>query len=71
MKFRELAELPLKDLQLKLTEMRNDMAELRFNKATQPLDNPLRLRVLRRNVAQAETLVKEYLNGTRKAPGAQ
>ena len=71
MKLRELAELPVDQLQIKLTEMQNDLAELRFGRASQPLDNPLRLRILRRDIAKAMTLLKEYEVGRRIAPAVK
>ena len=71
MKLWELGELPPKELAVKLTEMQNDLAELRFQRAAQPLDNPLRLRTLRRTIARAHTLLKEYEAGRRTPPSAK
>lgn len=68
MKLREFKELPLDQLETKLTEMQNDLAELKFSRASQPLDNPLRLRNLRRDIAKAKTLLQEYKSGRRTAP---
>ena len=65
MKLHELAEMQPDQLGIKLAEMRHDLAELKFGRAAQPLDNPLRLRNLRRDIAKAETLLKEYIAGTR------
>ncbi len=71
MKLHELAELQPDQLALKLAELKHDLAELKFGRAAQPLDNPLRLRILRRDIAKAETLLKEYAAGTRTPKLAQ
>ncbi|MCX7835394.1 MAG: 50S ribosomal protein L29 [bacterium] len=69
MKLRDLTEMTIPQLKEKLAELQSDYAELRFQRVSQPLDNPLRLRVLRRDIARAKTLLKEYEMGKRKAPG--
>lgn len=71
MKKHELMDLPPDQLATKLSEMRHDLAELKFSRTAQPLDNPLRLRSLRRDIARAETLLKEYARGQRKPKSAQ
>ena len=71
MKLYEMAEMQPDQLAIKLTELRHDLAEIRFGRAAQPLDNPLRIRILRRDIARAETLLKEYAAGTRTPKAAR
>lgn len=65
MKLRELKELTLVQLQERLQQLQSDFAELKFQRVSQPLDNPLRLRSIRKDIAKAKTLLKEYQMGKR------
>lgn len=59
MKAKELRELRLEELEQKLEEFREDLFKLRMRKAVGPLENPARLRQLRRDIARAETVKRE------------
>ncbi|HET9275134.1 MAG TPA: 50S ribosomal protein L29 [Gemmatimonadales bacterium] len=56
---RELAELSVEELQQKLAEAREEGFRLRFRRATETLDNPMRLRALRRDIARMETVLRQ------------
>ncbi|MGQ0704370.1 MAG: 50S ribosomal protein L29 [Gemmatimonadales bacterium] len=58
-KAREFRELSVDQLRQKLTEAREEIARLRFRSATEAIDNPIRFRLLRREVARLETVLKE------------
>ena len=58
-KARELRELSLEQLQQKLAEAREEEFRLRFRSATEAIDNPIRFRLLRREIARLETVVQE------------
>lgn len=69
MKREELSEMTLQELESRLSDDYDEMENLRFQKALQQLENPLRLRHLRREIAQIKTALTEYELGIRKAEG--
>lgn len=60
MKVSELRELSKEELLRKLAELRDELLKLKFRRATEQLPNPLRLRVLRRDIARCLTILKEF-----------
>lgn len=62
-KARELRELPTEQLEGKLAELREERFRLRFRTATEAIDNPIRLRTLRREIARILTLLQERQAG--------
>ena len=59
MKITELRDLTNEELQAKLSDFREELFNLRFQKALNRLDNPLRIKVVKRDVARIKTLIKE------------
>ena len=55
----ELRELSTDQLRQKLTETREEIARLRFRSATEAVDSPIRFRLLRREIARLETVLRE------------
>ncbi|MDR2513017.1 MAG: 50S ribosomal protein L29 [Puniceicoccales bacterium] len=55
----EYRELSSSDLQLKLHSVREELLNLRIQQATGQVENPVRLRVLRRQVARLNTVAAE------------
>lgn len=55
MKMSELKDLTLPELAAKGNELRQELFNLRLQKATSQLEKPSRLRTLRRDVARIET----------------
>ena len=55
----DLQELSAEQLQVKLTEAREEAFRLRFRSATETIDNPMQFRKLRRDVARMETVAKQ------------
>ncbi|MCL6450977.1 MAG: 50S ribosomal protein L29 [Acetobacteraceae bacterium] len=58
MKARELQELTVEELERKLNELRTELFNLRLRLATGDLENPMRLRLLRKDVARVMTLLR-------------
>jgi large subunit ribosomal protein L29 len=57
-------------LKQRLQEARQELLNLRFRKATKQLDNTSRVRVVRRNIARIETVMREREVGAEgEAPG--
>ncbi len=58
-KARELRDLSLEQLEGKLAEAREEEFRLRFRSATEAIDNPMRFRLLRREIARLETVLRD------------
>ncbi len=59
MKAAELRELSQDELRIKEQEMRRELFNLRFQQATGEIENPRRLRSLRKDVAKVLTVMAE------------
>jgi large subunit ribosomal protein L29 len=59
MKALELRELDASELAEKLDEAKEELFNLRFQMATNQLDNTSRLREIRREVARISTVIRE------------
>jgi large subunit ribosomal protein L29 len=59
MKAKELRELSVSDLRKKGRELREEALSLRIQQASGQLENPTRLRYIRRDVARIETVITE------------
>jgi len=55
----ELRELPYEELQEKLVESKEELFNLRFQLATNQLDNTSRMRDVRRGIARIATAIRE------------
>jgi large subunit ribosomal protein L29 len=68
MKNSEIKELSTKDLKERLDSEKEIMVRLKLNHAVSPLDNPMKIKVSRRNIARMQTeLVKRQLIGNSKS----
>ncbi|MBI3013614.1 MAG: 50S ribosomal protein L29 [Candidatus Tectomicrobia bacterium] len=59
MKARELRELGDEELRQKEAELARERFNLRFQQATRQIENPMRLRIVRRDIARIKTLLRE------------
>ncbi len=59
MKAKDLRELSLEDLKEKREELLKDLLHLKLQHATAQLENPMRLRQVRRDIARIETVLRE------------
>lgn len=55
----ELRDLSTEELQAKAAELKKEMFNLRFQQAMGQIENPMRLRLLRKEIARAKTILKE------------
>ena len=55
----EIRELTDADIRSRLAELEEERFRLRFRGATQPLEDPLRLRVVRKDIARLNTVLRE------------
>jgi large subunit ribosomal protein L29 len=59
MKIREFRDLSADELHAKTTDCRKELFHLRVQQAMGQIENPMRLRMLRRDIAKAKTVLKE------------
>ncbi len=59
MKINDMRAMTLDELRAKLDELLEDQFNLKFRLQTQPLDDPLRIRKVRRDIARVKTLIRE------------
>ena len=59
MNVKELRAMSQEELNKKLTEAKEELFNLRFQMSTAQLDNPRRVREVRRNIARIETVRRE------------
>lgn len=64
MKFKEIKELSSEELATKKRELRQESLHLRLQQQSGQLEQPSRLRLLRRQVAQVETVLSERAKKT-------
>ena len=61
---KELKEMSVKDLETKLTELKQEIFALRFQHATNQLENPMRITSVRKDIARVKTILREkQING--------
>lgn len=59
MKIDEIIQLPETEIRQRLEDSLEELQNLRFQHATHQLDNPLRIRSVRRDVARLKTILHE------------
>jgi len=59
MKAKELRELSIPELKERLAKLREELMNLRFQKAIHRLENPMRIRQVRREIARVLTIIRE------------
>jgi large subunit ribosomal protein L29 len=59
MKAKEFRNLTTAEIEQKITSFKEELFNLRFQLATGQLDNPTRIREVRRNIAKAKTVLRE------------
>jgi large subunit ribosomal protein L29 len=66
MQAKELREMSMDDLTQKRTELREEIGHLKLKRATSRLENPMKLRQTKRDLARVETLLREKSLATSK-----
>ena len=59
MKAKELKNLSVEELAKKLDELKKDLFMLRMQHATNQLDNPLQIAVVKKDIARIKTIIRE------------
>lgn len=71
MKMEEIAQLSVEEIKMRLEDLNEEFQNLRIQHSTSQLDNPLRLRLIRRDIARFKTVLHEFELGLRSAKAAQ
>ena len=64
MKIRELRELSEEELSSKEDELRDQLFKLRFQHSLGQLDNAVKLRNIKKDIARVKTILKEKIKDT-------
>ncbi len=67
MKVKELRNLTDAELKKKLADSKDELFRLRFQMATGQLDNPMKLKEVRRGIARVQTIIRERELGIKHA----
>jgi len=59
MKANKLRDLTVDELERKVDNLKEELFNLRFQLATGQLENPLRIKEVRRSIARAKTVLRE------------
>jgi len=59
MKIADVREFSADELLVKLRELKEELFNLRFQNATKQLDNPMKLAVIKKDIAKVKTVMKE------------
>jgi len=63
----EIRELNEGDINVRIAELEEERFRLKFRAGTETLEDPLRLRVIRKDVARLKTVLKEKIIGIDQA----
>lgn len=71
MQAEEIREMTAADIEARILELEEERFRLRFRSATEPLEDPLRLRAIRRDIARLKTVLRERTpRADARQPGA-
>ena len=59
MKANKIRELTTNELEHKLTELKGELFNLRFQMATGQLENPMRVRDVKKSIAKVKTVLRQ------------
>lgn len=59
MKNKKLTEMSSPELEKELSELKSELFKLRFSLATNGLDNPMRIKEVRREIARVKTVLRK------------
>ena len=59
MKIEKLRDLTVEELQVKLKDLKEELFNLRFQHATNQLDNPMKMVEVKKTIARVKTILRE------------
>lgn len=63
MKASEIKEMTLVELNNKLVDLRKELFNLRFQHAVNQLDNPMRIKAVKKDIARVKTFIRKQESG--------
>ncbi len=64
---KEIRDFSTEELQSKVAELKEELFNLRFQLATAQIDNPCRLKDVRKDIARVKTILRERDLGIKRA----
>ena len=59
MKINKIKEMSSPELEKELSELKNELFKLRFSLATNGLDNPMKIKEVKKDIARINTVLRE------------
>ena len=59
MKIKEIRDLSTAELETQILDLKKELFNLRFQHATNQLDNPLQIAVVKKDIARIKTIIRE------------
>jgi large subunit ribosomal protein L29 len=59
MKASEIREMTMNELNEELGNLKSELFKLRFQHATNQLENPLQLKIIKKDIARVKTIIRE------------
>ena len=59
MKISKIKEMSSQELEKELTELKSELFKLRFSLATNGLDNPMKIKTVKKDIARIKTVLRE------------
>ena len=59
MKIQDIRDLSMQELEDKVKDLKEELFNLRFQNATNQLDNPVRIASVKKDIARVKTVLKE------------
>ena len=59
MKINKIREMSSPDLEKEMSELKTELFKLRFSLATSGLDNPMRIKEVRKDIAKIKTVLRQ------------
>ena len=59
MKANEVRKMSVAELETKLTDLKKDLFTLRMQHATNQLDNPVQISLVKKDIARVQTIIRE------------
>jgi large subunit ribosomal protein L29 len=66
LKPQDIRDMTLTEITMKLSDLEEELFNLRFRNAMKQLDDPLRIRIIKRDVARLKGIIREHELGIRK-----
>lgn len=63
---KELKEKTREELDQELVELKAELFKLRFQHATSQLENPIKLKMVKKNIARVKTIIREMELGIKR-----